>query len=77
MKFLENPYNMIKENFENIVKEQPNLKNLPNSKLIEFMDDLSSDFETTKQNIINLTIYLDKVEELYNNTLKEYQTRTR
>lgn len=68
---------MIKENFENIVKEQPNLKNLPNSKLIEFMDDLSSDFETTKQNIINLTIYLDKVEELYNNTLKEYQTRTR
>ena len=77
MKFLENPYNMIKENFENIVKEQTNLKNLPNSKLIEFMDDLSSDFETTKQNIINLTIYLDKVEELYNNTLKEYQTRTR
>lgn len=77
MKFLENPYNMIKENFENIVKEQSNLKNLPNSKLIEFMDDLSSDFEITKQNIINLTIYLDTVEELYNNTLKEYQTRTK
>jgi len=68
---------MIKENFENIVKEQSNLKNLPNSKLIEFMDDLSSDFEITKQNIINLTIYLDTVEELYNNTLKEYQTRTK
>jgi len=77
LKFLENPYNMIKENFEKIVKEQTNLKNLPNSKLIEFMDDLSSDFEITKQNIINLTIYLDKVEELYNNTLKEYQTRTK
>jgi len=77
LKFLENPYNMIKENFENIVKEQSNLKNLPNSKLIEFMDDLSSDFEITKQNIINLTIYLDTVEELYNNTLKEYQTRTK
>ena len=74
---MENPYNMIKENFENIVKEQSNLKNLPNSKLIEFMDDLSSDFEITKQNIINLTIYLDTVEELYNNTLKEYQTRTK
>ena len=68
---------MIKENFENIVKEQSNLKNLPNSKLIEFMDDLSSGFEITKQNIINLTIYLDTVEELYNNTLKEYQTRTK
>ena len=68
---------MIKENFENIVKEQSNLKNLPNSKLIDFMEDLSSDFEITKQNIINLTIYLDTVEELYNNTLKEYQTRTK
>jgi hypothetical protein len=39
------------------------------------MDKLSVEFEITKQNIINTTIYLDKLEELYNNTLKEYQTR--
>lgn len=68
---------MKKEEFENIIKEQPNLKNLPNQKLVEFMDLLSSDFEGTKQNIINSTLYLDKVEELYNNTLKVYQERTK
>lgn len=73
----ENQDNMKKEEFENIIKEQPNLKNLPNQKLVEFMDLLSSDFEGTKQNIINSTLYLDKVEELYNNTLKVYQERTK
>ena len=66
---------MTKEELEHIIEEQPNLKNLPNSKLVDFMDLVSSDFEITKQNIINLTIYLDKLEELYNNTLKEYQFR--
>ena len=74
---LENQYNMKKEEFENIIKEQSNLKNLPNQKLVEFMDLLSSDFEGTKQSIINSTLYLDKVEELYNNTLKVYQERTK
>jgi hypothetical protein len=67
---------MKKEELENIINEQPNLTNLPNQKLIEFMDLLSSDFEDTKQNIINSTIYLDKLEELYNNTLKIYQERS-
>ena len=69
--------NMRKEEFENIIKEQSNLKNLPNQKLVEFMDLLSSDFEGTKQNIIDSTLYLDKVEELYNNTLKVYQERNK
>jgi hypothetical protein len=68
---------MRKEEFENIIKEQLNLKNLPNQKLVEFMDLLSSDFEGTKQNIIDSTLYLDKVEELYNNTLKVYQERNK
>lgn len=68
---------MLKEEFENIIKEQGNLKNIPNTKLVEFMDKLSTDFDTTKNNIINLTLYLDKVEELYNNSLKEYQSRTK
>lgn len=66
---------MDKENFENIVKEMEDLKNLPNNKLVSIMDELSSDFELTKNNIIGLTVYLDKVEELYNKTLKEYQSR--
>ena len=67
---------MKKEEFENIVNLQSNLKEQPNSKLIEAMDILTTDFELTKENIINLTIYLDKLEELYNNTLKEFKSRT-
>ena len=67
---------MNKEEFENIVKELGDLKNIPNTKLIEIMDKLTTDFDTTKNNIIGLTLYLDKVEEMYNKTLIEYQTRT-
>jgi hypothetical protein len=67
---------MKKEEFENIIKEQGDLKNHSNAKLIENMDKLTNDFEMTKTNILNLTLYLDKVEELYNNILKEYQSRT-
>ena len=66
---------MKNEEFENIINEQKNLKTLPNNKLVEFMDLLSSDFETTKQTIINTTLYLDKLEELYNNVLNTYQER--
>jgi hypothetical protein len=66
---------MKNEEFENIINEQKNLKTLPNNKLVEFMDLLSSDFESTKQTIINTTLYLDKLEELYNNVLKVYQER--
>jgi len=68
--------NMNKEEFENIVKELGDSKNLPNSTLIEIMDKLTNDFELTKNSIIGLTVYLDSVEELYNKTLKEYQSRT-
>jgi predicted nucleotidyltransferase len=66
---------MIKEEFDDIVKNLGDLKNLPNTKLIEFMDKLSTDFDNTKNTIINLTHYLDSVEELYNKTLNEYQSR--
>jgi hypothetical protein len=67
---------MKNEEFQNIIDEQKNLKDLPNTKLVEFMDLLSSDFELTKQSIINSTIYLDRLEELYNNVLNVYQDRT-
>ena len=69
----ENRINMKKEELENIIKEQPNLKDLPNNKLIEMMDLLTKDFELTKESIINSTRYLDTIEELYNRTLKVYQ----
>ena len=67
---------MTKEEFEKIVKEQSDLKNLPNNRLVEIMDVLSLEFESTKTNLINLTLQLDTIEGLYNKTLNEYQTRT-
>jgi hypothetical protein len=66
---------MKNEEYQTIIEEEKNLKELPNSKLIEFMDLLSSDFEITKQSIINSTIYLDKIEDLYNKILNIYQER--
>jgi len=68
---------MTTEEFDTILKEQGDLKNLPNSRLIEIMDKLSTDFDLTRTNIINLTMYLDSVEELYNKTLKEYEQRNK
>ena len=67
---------MKKEEFEKIVQELGDLKSLPNNKLIEVMDTLTTEFELTKNNIIGLTLYLDKVEEFYNKSLDEYQSRT-
>lgn len=67
--------NMKKEEFENILKLQSELKDQPNSKLIEVMDKLTTEFDLTKDTIIKSTLYLDKVEELYNNILNEYQSR--
>jgi ribosomal protein S17E len=66
---------MTKEQLDEIVKEQPNLNNLPNNLLVKYMDLLTDDFESTKKNIIAGTIYLDKVEMLYNNILKIYNDR--
>jgi hypothetical protein len=66
---------MTKLELENIISQINNLKNSPNSVIINNLDLLSSEFETTKNNIIQLTYHLDKIEELYNKTLKEYQSR--
>jgi len=66
---------MKNEQFQEILNKVTNLKDLPNTKLVEFMDLLSSDFETTKETIIKSTLYLDKVEEIYNKILKTYQDR--
>lgn len=66
---------MTQENFDKILKDQAEFKNLPNNILIGYMDVITEDFEETKKRIISSTIYLDKLEELYNNILKIYNTR--
>ena len=63
------------EKFTEILDSQLSLKDLPNTNLVEYMDLLSSDFESTKESIIKSTLYLDKVEELYDRVLKVYQER--
>jgi hypothetical protein len=63
------------EKFKEILDNQISLKDLPNTKLVEYLDLLSSDFDSTKESIIKSTLYLDSVEELYNRVLKVYQDR--
>ena len=67
--------NMNKEKFEEIIKDLGDIKNTPNNKLIELMDELTNEFESVKNNIIISTYYLDKIEELYNKSLDEFQNR--
>ena len=66
---------MTQEQLIKIIEEQKDLKNLPNSNLIQMMDLLSLEFEDVKKNLISMTFHFDKVEELYNNSLKEFQNR--
>jgi phage terminase Nu1 subunit (DNA packaging protein) len=63
------------EKFKEILDSQSTLKDLPNTKLVEYLDLLSYDFDSTKESIIKSTLYLDSVEELYNRLLKVYQER--
>jgi hypothetical protein len=66
---------MTDEKYKEILDIQSNLKDLPNTKLVEYLDLLSSDFDVTKESIIKSTLYLDNIEELYNRVLKVYQDR--
>lgn len=74
--FLEYLNNMTNEQYQNIINEQKNLKDLPNSDLVKQMDLLSEEHERVRKVIIDTTLYLDNLEEIYNNILKVYQQRT-
>lgn len=52
-----------------------NLEDSTNQELIFCLDYLTNEFESTKKSIINLTIYLDNTEIVYNKILKEFQKR--
>lgn len=47
----------------------------PNKDLVSVMEYINEEFEKTKQQIINMTYYLDNLEITYNKILKEYQKR--
>jgi hypothetical protein len=61
---------------EKVVQIIKEYKSLPNKDLVYALDFLKEDFDRTKDNIINFTKHLDKVENSYNLILKEYQNRT-
>jgi len=66
---------MTKEEFELIVESCKNVDKLQNTILECNMDLLADEFEKTKNLIINLTLHLDKTEEVYNLFLKEHKKR--
>lgn len=66
---------MTQEEFKLIQENATNVDKIPNAKLEESMDKLSQEFEEIKNSIIGMSFYLDKIEELYNRILKEYQNR--
>jgi len=73
---LEKIDDMTQEEFKVISEIVKESKNIPKAKLEETMDKLTSEFETSKNAIIGMSFYLDKLEELYNTLLKEYKERT-
>ena len=74
-KYMEKLRNMTQEEFKVIQENAVNVDKIPNTKLEESMDKLSQEFEEIKNSIIGMSFYLDKIEELYNRILKEYQNR--
>lgn len=66
-----------KEELEKIVKTIKEHKQSSNKDLVNAMDFIREDFETTKNNLIKLTHHLDKLENSYNLLLKEYETRNK
>jgi hypothetical protein len=46
------------EKFKEILDSQSSLKDLPNTKLVEYLDLLSSDFDFTKESIIKRHSYI-------------------
>lgn len=66
---------MTQEEFKIVGEVVKDIKNIPNNKLEETMDKLNLEFESTKNTILGLSFYLDKLEEMYNVLLKEYSER--
>jgi len=71
-KDLVNHFSMEVENLNKIILD---IKSSSNKDLIDSMNFLSDDFEQTKQMIINLSLHLDNIENLYNKIYSEYTIR--
>lgn len=52
-----------------------NYKNSSNKELVDVMEFLNSDFQKTKDLLIELTYHLDSTESAYNKIFEEYKKR--
>ena len=66
---------MTEEEFEKIVDLYLDSTSKSNVELTNAMNSLTKIHSETKQNIIDLTYYLDSIEEMYNKILNEYNLR--
>lgn len=66
---------MTKDDFEKIVDIYLDAKDKSNVELANAMNELTRIHSETKQTIIDLTYYLDNIEEMYNKILAEYNSR--
>jgi|Laugresu1bdmlbsd_1035121.scaffolds.fasta_scaffold329424_2 hypothetical protein len=66
---------MDQKELEQITELIQDYKNQSNKDLEKIMDFISNEFETTKEKVISLTHYLDKLENTYNVILKEHSSR--
>lgn len=69
--------NMTNEEFIKIVEICKELKGKSNVDLTNAMNDLTKTFNNTKIKIIDLTHYLDNIEEMYHKILSEYNSRVK
>jgi hypothetical protein len=60
------------EDYKKIISEY---ETRSNKDLVIVMEHINEEFEKTKQQVINMTYYLDNLEITYNKILKEYQKR--
>jgi len=60
---------------EKLLKIVKNVNDTPNKDLLEAANDLYTEFEKTKQLIIDLTRHLDSVEVSYNKVKNELKNR--
>ena len=68
---------MTNEEFIKIVEICKELKGKSNIDLTNAMNDLTKTFNDTKIKIIDLTHYLDNIEDMYHKILPEYNSRVK
>lgn len=66
----------MKKESEKALEIIKDFKDRSNKDLIFAMDFIKKDFDFTKENILKMTLHLDKLEKTYDEILKEYNRRT-